>query len=301
MATLGWIGLGEMGAPMARRLVAADHTVIVWNRSAARLRSVLEAGATEAESPASVGSRCEATFMCVTDGDAAEEIVFGSNGLAEGAAPGSLVVDHSTIHPAQTRRFAERLSAASVGWVDAPVSGGPGGAQAGTLASFLGGSEADVARVRPWIAAYVGKATHVGPTGSGQIAKSCNQAVVASTVAIWAEVIAYARANGVDPALVVEAVEGGWADSPIRRTFGPAMANGGTRSARHTLILKDLNIISDVATASQSAMPVTSLVGMLFRMALARAPQPAGMTALMNLYDAAPLPRYASDPESASE
>jgi 2-hydroxy-3-oxopropionate reductase len=301
MATLGWIGLGEMGAPMARRLVAAGHTVIVWNRSAARLRSLLEAGATGAESPAAVGARCDATFICVTDGDAVEDIVFGSRGVAEGAAPATLVVDHSTIHPAQTRRFAQRLAAASVGWVDAPVSGGPGGAQAGSLASFLGGSEADVARVRPWLAAYVGKATHMGPSGSGQIAKSCNQSVVASTVAIWAEVIAYARANGVDPGLVVEAVEGGWADSPIRRTFGAAMANGGLRSARQTLILKDLNIVSDVATASQSAMPVTSLVGTLFRMALARTPQPAGMTALINLYDADPLPRYPGDPASASE
>ncbi|BDE07924.1 oxidoreductase [Vulcanimicrobium alpinum] len=285
MASLGWIGFGEIGLPMALRLIGAGHEVVVWNRSAARLQPALDAGATAAASPADVAVRCEATFVCVTDGDAVEEIVFGERGIAEGASAGTLVVDHSTIHPDETRGFAEQLTEIGAGWVDAPVSGGPGGARAGTLASFLGGSDGDVARVMPWIAAYVAKATHLGPVGSGQIAKSCNQAVVASTIAIWAEIIGYARACGIDPETLVDAVEGGWADSPLRRDFATAMARGAERTDRRTLILKDLEIVSDMAGSVRAPVPLTGLVTSLFRMALARDPEIAGMTAIAGLYE----------------
>ena len=244
---------------MARRLLDANGALAVWNRSPERLRGLLEAGAVAAGSPAQAAADAEAVFLCVTDGDAVERVLFGPDGIADGATRGTTVVDHSTIHPAQARDFAQRLAQRGIGFVDAPVSGGTGGAAAGTLATFLGGDAADVERVRPLLEAYTAKITHMGPSGSGQLTKSCNQAVVTTTVAIWAEVIAYARANGLDPALVVEAVEGGWADSPIRSTFGPRLASGALHGSG-SLFLKDLGIVADVAARSHTPIPVTDVV-----------------------------------------
>lgn len=284
MATLGWIGLGEIGLPMVLRLVAAGHRVVVWGRTAANLQPALDAGAVAAASPAELAAQCESTFLCVTDGDAVEAVVFGPRGVAEGARRGSLVIDHSTIHPETARLAARRLRGAGVGWVDAPVSGGAGGATAGTLATFLGGGDADVARVRPWVAAYANHVTHMGAVGSGQVAKSANQAIVASTVALWAEVIAYARRCGIDPDVLVDALQGGWADSEIRRVHAHDMVAERFRRAPGLIILKDLEIIGDMARASTSAMPVTAAVTSLYRLLLAQGHETGGVTAIVQLY-----------------
>jgi 3-hydroxyisobutyrate dehydrogenase-like beta-hydroxyacid dehydrogenase len=292
LATLGWIGLGEIGLPMAVRLIGAGHRVVVWGRRPEATRDAVAAGAVAAASAAEVAAQCEAVFLCVTDGDAVEQVVFGPSGVAEGLRAGSLVVDHSTIHPEATRQCAERVRARSAGWVDAPVSGGPGGATAGTLAIFLGGEDADVARVRPWIAAYANNVTHMGSSGSGQVAKSCNQAIVASTVAVWAEVISYARRCGIDPDLMVDALEGGWADSAIRAVHAHDMVAGRFRRAPGLIILKDLEIISDMARRSTSPMPVAAAVTTLYRMILAQGRETGGVTAVLQLYD-----EHAAPPE----
>jgi 3-hydroxyisobutyrate dehydrogenase-like beta-hydroxyacid dehydrogenase len=284
MATLGWIGLGEIGLPMAERLIGAGHRVIVWGRSAAKLQPAVDAGATAAASPAELAAQCEGVLLCVTDGDAVEDVVFGARGVAEGAPRGSIIVDHSTIHPETARLASRRLRSAGVGWVDAPVSGGAGGAKAGTLATFLGGEPGDVERVRPWVAAYANHVTHMGPVGSGQVAKSCNQAVVASTIALWAEVIAYARRCGIDPDVLIDAVQGGWADSEIRRVHGHAMAAGKFRRAPGSIMLKDLEIIGDMARATTSPMPVTAAVTSLYRFLLAQGLETGGATNIVQLY-----------------
>jgi 3-hydroxyisobutyrate dehydrogenase-like beta-hydroxyacid dehydrogenase len=285
MARLGWIGLGDIGLPMMRQLAGAGNNVIVWGRTPEKLRPALEAGATAAGSPAELAARCEGVLLCVTDGDAVEEVVFGPQGVAEGARRGTLIVDHSTIHPETTRLAARRLKAAGVGWVDAPVSGGALGAAAATLSVFIGGDDADVARMRPWIAAYAANVTHMGPVGSGQVAKSCNQAIVASTVALWAEVITYARRNGVDPDLLVDALEGGWADSAIRRVHGHDLVAGRYRKTDRLILLKDLEIVGDVAAMTKSPMPVSSAVTTLFRLLLAQGHQPGSFGAIMQLFE----------------
>jgi 3-hydroxyisobutyrate dehydrogenase len=284
MATLGWIGLGEIGTPMALRLLGAGHRVVVWGRTAARLQSALERGATAAGSPAELAAQCEAVLLCVTDGDAVEDVVFGARGVAEGARRGSLIVDHSTIHPETTRLASRRLRSAGVGWVDAPVSGGAAGAEAGTLSVFLGGDDDDVERAKAWIAAYAGRVTHLGPVGSGQIAKSCNQAVVAASVALWAEVIAYARRCGLDPHLMIDALEGGWADSAIRRVHAHDIADTRFRRTPGMIILKDLDIVGDVARTTKSPMPVTETVATLFRLLLAQGHEPGSFGAIGQLY-----------------
>ncbi len=284
MATLGWIGLGDIGEPMALRLIAAGHQVMVWGRTPSRLRPAIEAGAIAAATPAELATKCDAVLLCVTDGDAVEEVAFGPHGVAAGMRAGSLIVDHSTIHPQTTRRAARRVRETGVGWVDAPVSGGAVGAQAGTLACFLGGEHDDVARVQPWIAAYAAHVTHLGPAGSGQIAKSCNQAVVAGTTALWAEVIAYARRCGLDPDALIDAVAGGWADSAVRAAHAHDMAAGRFRRARGMIILKDLEIIADMAAAAAAPMPVTSEVTTLYRLLLAQGHAAGPATALVQLY-----------------
>jgi len=287
MATLGWIGLGEIGTPMALQLLRAGHRLVVWGRTPSRLQPALDAGATTAESPAAVARACEAVLLCVTDGDAVEDVVFGPRGVAEGATRGMVIVDHSTIHPETTRLASRRLRSAGVAWVDAPVSGGAKGAEAGTLSVFLGGEPADVERVKPWIAAYAGNVTHIGGVGSGQVAKSCNQAIVASTVGMWAEVIAYARRCGVDPDLIVDALDGGWADSAIRRVHGHDLVAGRFRRTPGLIILKDLDIIGDMARMTKSPMPVTETVATLFRLLLAQGHEPGGFASIMQLYPAA--------------
>ena len=284
MATLGWIGLGEIGLPMARRLIGAGHEVVVWGRTHANLRPALDAGARAASSPAELASCCEAVLLCVTDGDAVEQVMFGEHGVAAGLRPGSLVIDHSTIHPETTRAAAQRLRPRSAGWVDAPVSGGAGGAEAGTLATFLGGHDADVSRARVWISAYASNITHMGGVGSGQVAKSCNQAIVASTVAVWAEVISYARRCGIDPDQLVDALAGGWADSAIRDVHAHDMVAGRFRRAPGLIILKDLEIIGDMARRSVSPMPVAAAVTSEYRSLVAQGHEMGGVTAIVQLY-----------------
>jgi 3-hydroxyisobutyrate dehydrogenase len=284
-STFGWIGLGDIGKPMCLQLVAAGHRVRVWGRTPAKLQPALDAGAAAATSPAALAAESDAVFLCVTDGDAVEEVVFGPNGVAEGARRGSIVVDHSTIHPETARLAARRLRGNGVTWVDAPVSGGAVGAKAGTLSVFLGGDEADVARVTPWLAAYARNVTHMGPVGSGEAAKSCNQAVVAASIALWAEVIAYARRCGLDPDLVVDALAGGWADSEIRRVHGHDLVTGRFRRTPTFILLKDLDIIGDVAATTKAPMPITSAAAVLYRLLVAQGRPPGGPGALMQLYE----------------
>jgi 3-hydroxyisobutyrate dehydrogenase len=287
--TFGWIGLGDIGKPMCLQMIAAGHRVHVWGRTESKLRPALEAGATAAASPAELAAACEAVFLCVTDGDAVEEVVFGPKGIAEGARRGSIVVDHSTIHPETARLASRRLRGNGVAWVDAPVSGGAVGAKAGTLSVFLGGDDADVARVTPWLGAYARNVTHMGGVGSGQTAKSCNQAVVAASIALWAEVIAYARRAGLDPDLLVDALAGGWADSEIRRVHGHDLVAGRFKRTPTFIMLKDLDIIDDVARTTKAPMPLTSAATTLYRLFLAQGRPPGGPGALMQLYqDVAP-------------
>jgi 3-hydroxyisobutyrate dehydrogenase-like beta-hydroxyacid dehydrogenase len=269
---------------MARRLAAAGHELLVWARDPRRLVAIEATGARAVASPRELGTRCEAIFTCVTDGTAVEEVVLGENGVASGASPDTLIVDHSTIHPDAARRIAQRLLSKGIVAVDAPVSGGSGGAAAGTLACFLGGDEAATQRARTFIAAYAQNITYFGASGSGQVAKSCNQAIVISTIALLSETLAYARENGLDPAVLVGALEGGWADSAVRRAHGAALAAGRYTPLPGNLLLKDLEIVGDLARASASPMPVTAAVTTLYRLLAARGFPTGGATAIVQLF-----------------
>jgi 3-hydroxyisobutyrate dehydrogenase len=278
--------MGEMGAPMAHRLLAAGHALSVWGRNAERLGSALQRGATRASSAAAIASGSEAVFLCVTDDDAVEEIVFGPEGVAAGAGSGKLLVDHSTIHPNRCRQLAARLRRETgMAWVDAPVSGGAAGGRAGKLVVLAGGEAADVERARAWFAAYAARVTHLGPVGAGQVAKSCSQAVLATTLAVWAEVLSYARRAGTDPATIVEALEGSWADSAVRHHLVPHMLSGRFQNRSIRLLLKDLEIASDSARVTGSPMPILALVESAVRQQIALGHEMAGTQGLMRLYE----------------
>lgn len=269
---LGYLGLGMMGFPMSRRLLNAGYNVAVWNRSAAKAKALVEAGATLAARPREVAASASIIFMCVTDAEAVEDVVFGPDGFA--AVPGTdkLVVDFSSIHPDKARAIAARLKAANgMGWVDAPVSGGTKGAEEGTLAVMAGGDAADVERIRPYVLAMARRLTHMGPTGAGQMTKLCNQVIVGCAMTVLAEATRLAVNAGIDAGKLPEALAGGFADSIPLQLFVPRMVQGihSPPLGHIATMLKDLDTVAEVAHDTSTPIPMACLAAQLFRLAKA--------------------------------
>ena len=267
---LGYLGLGMMGFPMARRLLNAGYGVAVWNRSAGKAAALVEAGAKLLAHPGEIAATTNILFICVTDASAVEEIVFGRDGLAAVPGAGKLVVDFSSIHPDAARDIAARLKAANgMGWIDAPVSGGTKGAEEGTLAVMAGGEAADIERVRPYVLAMARRLTHMGPTGAGQTTKLCNQVIVGCAMAVLAEATRLAVNAGIDAGRLPEALTGGFADSIPLQLFVPRMVQGihSPPFGHIATMLKDLDTVADVARSTSSPVPMATLAGQLFRLA----------------------------------
>jgi 3-hydroxyisobutyrate dehydrogenase len=283
---VGYIGIGLMGKPMTLRLLAAGYRTRVWNRSRAKLKEVLEKGAIEARTPAELTQASDIVFMCVTDTAAAEEVVFGPEGVARGAEPGKTLVDLSSIRPDTTRIMAARLKEATgMAWVDAPVSGGVQGAAAGSLAIMAGGEAADIERVRPVVMTLCQRFTHMGPSGAGQTTKLCNQVIVGSTIAVLAEAVNLAERAGVDAKRLPEALTGGWADSKPFQIFVPRMAgrtfeNPGGYVAT---MLKDLDTATSVGRANKAALPMTAAAAELMRVYLAHGQEQDDLAAVVKV------------------
>jgi 3-hydroxyisobutyrate dehydrogenase len=267
---LGYLGLGLMGIPMARRLLQAGFDVSVWNRSAGKTAALAELSARPAASPSEVAATASIIFMCVTDAAAVEDVVFGPTGLANAPGNGKLVVDFSSIHPDATRAIATRLKGINgMGWIDAPVSGGTRGAEEGTLAVMAGGDAADVERIRPYVLKMARRLTHMGPTGAGQTTKLCNQVIAGCAMTVLAEATRLATNAGIDAGRLPEALAGGFADSIPLQLFVPRMVQGihSPPLGHIATILKDLDTVVDVARKTSTAVPMTSLAVQLFRLA----------------------------------
>ena len=289
---IGFIGLGDIGAPMAQRIEQAGHPLHVYNRSQARTLSFAGRGVPVAATIADLARECDIVFTCVSDTAAVEHVVFGEGGLAQTGRPGMLLVDVSTIHPVATREMSVRLKRESgIGWVDAPVSGGPSGARAGTLAVMAGGEKDDVERARPILMSFAGRVTHMGASGCGMAGKIFNQMLSFATATVMAETFNMAARFGMDPALIPEAVAGGFADSNVMRHYGRAMVEGSYRGNTKTAV-KDMDIAVDLARATGSPIPMTGLVSSFFRMALAQGCASGGLCAPMYLYAQGPLVPY---------
>lgn len=258
---LGFIGLGVMGRPMAARLLRAGHEVAVWARRPEATYPLVELGAISCADPAEVGRRSEVIFTIVTYGRDVEAVVFGERGLAAGMGEGDILVDMSTIAPGLAMDIADRLAARGMQMLDAPVSGGGIGAEAGTLAIMVGGAAATLERVRPLFDVLGRTIVHVGGHGAGQVAKMCNQMVMVAAIQASAEALHLAAASGVDVGRVREALAGGSAASRVLDVFGGRMVErdfvAGVEARLHH---KDFGIVADEARRLGVAMPITASV-----------------------------------------
>lgn len=261
---IGWLGTGLMGAPMAGNLLAAGFPVTVWNRTPAKAEALAGAGARIAASPADCAAGAEVLFAMLENGRVVGETLFGA-GAAAALAPGAVVVDMSSIGPDEARDHAARLRALGVEHVDAPVSGGTVGAEAGTLSIMAGGPEAAFEAVRPALEA-MGRPLLVGAAGAGQVAKLANQMIVATTIGAVAEALAFAEAAGADPGLVRAALRGGFAESRILDLHGARMvARDFETRGKTSSQIKDLENARRAAAAAGAATPFAGLSLELFR------------------------------------
>ena len=263
---IGFIGLGVMGKPMARNLLARGFDLVVHSRSRSPVNEIVAAGAKAAESPADVARQTAIVITMVPDSPDVESVLEGQDGVFSALARGSLVIDCSTIAPAVARRLAARAAEFGAAMVDAPVSGGEVGAINASLSIMMGGEEAAVARARPVLEA-VGNAeriVHIGPAGSGQLCKVCNQMVIGGTLAAVSEAFALARKAGVDPALVRNALLGGFASSRVLDAHGERILKSNyTPGFRTKLFAKDLGIAADTLAEYQTPAPVAAVVQQL--------------------------------------
>jgi 2-hydroxy-3-oxopropionate reductase len=259
--SVGFIGLGIMGRPMARHLLEAGFSLAVHSRSPGPVDELAAAGAQPRVSPGDVAADADVVITMLPDTPDVELVLFGENGVSSRLRPGSIVVDMSTIDPSATRRFAESFGEIGAGMVDAPVSGGEKGAVEATLSIMVGGSEDDVTRAMPLLRAMGTTIVHVGDSGAGQVAKACNQLVVASTIQAVAEALTLAERAGVDARRVREALLGGFAGSKILEIHGQRMLERTfTPGFRSRLHLKDARIVLDTAERVGSAVPAFEVV-----------------------------------------
>jgi 2-hydroxy-3-oxopropionate reductase len=257
--TIGFIGLGTMGAPMVRNLLKHGHTVKVWARKREAMTPLLEAGASAGESAAHAAEASDIVFTMVTDTRAVEEVILGDRGVASGARSGALVIDHSTIDPAGARRIADELQRQGIEMLDAPVSGGGLAAEAGTLSIMAGGSKSAFDRAHPLLSCYAKSIVHIGPSGAGQVAKACNQICTIVNQLGAAEAMLLAERAGVDPRAVKEALMGGFAASRMLDLQAPKMIardfEGKVESRLHH---KDIHIVLELARKYSIELPASA-------------------------------------------
>jgi 2-hydroxy-3-oxopropionate reductase len=283
---IGVVGLGIMGEPMARNLLRAGFELTVHNRTPAKAEALAAEGATTAASPAEAAGQGGLVITMLPGPAEVRAVLTGENGVLTGAQPGTLVVDMSTSSPALARELAERARPGAVGMLDAPVSGGPEGAQGGTLSIMVGGEPADVERARPVLEVLGATVTHVGGHGAGQVVKACNQIVVALIIQAVSEALVLGAKAGADPAAILRVLSGGMAANRLlelraakflEHDFSPA----GRVRYHH----KDLGIALATAREVGVALPATALVDQLFAALDARGQGDQDHVALLTLIE----------------
>ena len=284
---VGIIGLGIMGAPMARNLLRAGHPLTVHTRTRARAAGLLADGAAWADSPAALAAAVDAVVTMLPDTPAVEAVMAGPDGVLAGARAGLLAIDMSTIDPAAARALAERAAETGVALLDAPVSGGEQGAIAGTLSIMVGGAAAAFDRAGPLFAALGKRVTYMGGPGQGQMTKLVNQVVGAGTLAAVAEGVLLAAGAGLDPAAVVEAVGGGAAASWMLAEQAPRMQRRDFAPGFMVrLQQKDLRLALASAERLGVPLPLTAVVQLLFTAVEARGGGELGTQAILTALEA---------------
>lgn len=279
---IGFIGMGLMGVPMGKNLADAGYPLTVWNRTPGRAKTLLDAGAAEGTSPSDVASRSDIIITMVSDSEDVAAVVAGPNGIIEGVQSGAVVIDMSTISPKTSIALAEQLKAKGVQLLDAPVTGGVAGAQAGTLSILVGGEKSAFDRALPVFEKMGANITHVGPSGAGHTSKLANQILAAGCMAGISEALVFAKKAGLDLDTWFKAVENGAGASWHLSNMAPKIIDGdfsaGYMVKHHQ---KDLRLIQETAGENAVAVPMTALVAQLYRAVQAEGGEEMGHQALV--------------------
>jgi len=264
---IGFIGMGLMGVPMTFRLLDAGFDVHVWNRSSSKLGSVIDAGAVAENSIRELVEYCDVVMLCLSDTKAVGQVVFGQEGIESAGSLGKILVDFSSIDPTQTQEFSAQLQdSCGMHWIDAPVSGGVAGAVSGELIIMAGGDAGVIESLAPVFWALSTRITHMGPVGSGQMTKLCNQMIVGCNALVISEMMALARRAGVAVEKIPGALAGGFADSKPFQILAPQMGEHDfTLKWRVKTVLKDLEGALKMSRELSGATPMLELGSTLMR------------------------------------
>ena len=284
---LGFIGLGLMGQPMSLRLLQAGYPLSVYDLAAKQVGPAVKHGAHPAINPAEVMASSDIVLLCLVSTAAVSDVVGGPNGLLSAGSADKLIIDCSTTEVVRTRQLAEQAALQhNIGWLDAPVSGGPPAAAEGRLTMMVGGSEQNFARAEPILRELAGQLTLMGPVGAGQVTKMINQVLVLNQYCILAEALKLAENNGVDPARIPDCLAGGYADSAMLRQFFPRLVKRDFEPAGYARqVLKDLDMVDALAQASKTPLPMTNQARLLYRLLIARGYSELDAIAILKLYD----------------
>ena len=286
-ANIGYVGVGLMGLPMAKRLLSLGYRVRAYDIAPACSAAAREAGAAVAASPADAARGADLVVLNLPTPEAVEAAAFGENGVASVLRPPQLVVDFSTIRVHQCKAYARRLrEMTGAGWIDAPVSGGPPASGNGTLTVMAGGETEEIKRAQPLFADVAGRFTHMGPTGAGMAAKMLNQLIVGAGHAVMAEAVVLAEAAGIDPARLPECLAGGLADSLLLQRLYPRMVKRDYAPQGYVRqLLKDLEMVNEFAGALKAPTPMMSEALTLYRMLAHLGHTELDTAALLKLYE----------------
>jgi len=298
---VAFIGTGIMGGPMALRMLQAGYLRSYWNRSVDRASALRDGGLTMAHSPAAAAFGARLICLCLTDGAAVRDVIFGPNGCIDGCDSGAppLIVDFSTASPLETKQLAEEFRARVGGsWLDAPVSGGAARAAQGDLIVFCGGVLRDFEAAQPVLKIVSSRATLVGDLGAGQTIKLCAQLIAAPTIVAIAEAIAAAAANGIDSRKIPDFLAGGLADSPLLQLFGRRMAQGQLEPRLGALatMLKDIDLAVDMARRAGSPTPLGALAAQIYRVLVNQGRGGDELNTLLELFDGCAYKQRRLDP-----
>lgn len=284
---IGFIGLGLMGQAFTKRLTARGYTVTGFDIAADKVAQAAKHGVIAAKSSAEVARQSDIVLVCVISTDAVRQAVFGPGGVVEAASAEKVLVDHSTTIVESTKSMAGTLrERTGMGWVDAPVSGGPPAAAAGTLAIMAGGEDEDIARVSPLMEDLASTFTHLGAVGAGQVTKMVNQILVLNNYCVIAEALALAEAAGVDASRIPDALAPGHAGSNLLKAAFPRMIARDFEPAGYARqILKDLDMVHDIAKELKVPTPMSSQAATLFRILVGKGHAEKDGIAVLKLYD----------------
>jgi 3-hydroxyisobutyrate dehydrogenase-like beta-hydroxyacid dehydrogenase len=287
---IGYVGIGLMGLPMVKRLVSLGHDVAAYDIVAKQVGLASAAGAHAASSASQAVPNAEFVLLNLPTTDAVEQAVFGPDGVASAINSPQLVIDFSTNEVARGKGFAARLlEQTGCGWVDAPVSGGPPASATGTLTVMAGGTPEDIARVTPLMADIAARFTHMGPVGSGLVAKMINQLIVGCGHAVMAEALLLAESAGIDAARIPECLAGGHADGTLLQRLYPRMAKRDFAPQGYARqLLKDLEMVNTFAGGLKAPVPMAGEALSLYRMLIHRGYAELDTAAVFKLYETSP-------------